>query len=568
MTKQKLELTWIGKEDEIYVEPRILLYDKEKSYGDQNTENMLIHGDNLLALKALEQEYTGNVKCIYIDPPFNTGARINADGEEIGYDDGIEHSIWLGMMKIRFELLRNLLAEDGAIIVHLDDRECAYCKIIMDEVFGRKNYINTITMTTNDPSGFKATGSKIFSTSNFLLIYGKEKSKTLINKIFIKKEYDTAYSKVFTSMSGSYKTWKWTNIKDLVCRENGYSAVKEATKAVGSKTVEAWVEKFALENRELVFRTAAIGGGAKIKRTKTIELSKNNREEIFVHKNEDVEEFYILNGEQILFYKNRFERIDGELTPAQSITDVWTDISWTGIAKEGNVVFKNSKKPEMLIKRILDIFTNEGDLVLDSFLGSGTTAAVAHKMNRKWIGIELGEHCYTHCKPRLEKVIDGERGGVSKSVNWYGGGSFRFYELAPSLLKKDSFDNWIIDSEIYNADLLAAAVAKLNGYYYIPDEATFWKQGKSMEQSYIFTTTQYVTAEYIDTLSKEMEYGDRLLICCPAFDSGLQNRYDNIIIKKVPQSVLDKCEYGKMDYNLNIIDIDNLVEEDYDELEL
>lgn len=435
---QKLELTWIGKGEEPKLEPHILIHDKEKSYGDENTENMLIHGDNLLALKALEQEYVGKIQCIYIDPPFNTGARINADGEEIGYEDGLEHSIWLNMMKMRLEVLKNLLAEEGTIIVHLDDRESAYCKIILDEVFGRKNYINTITMTTNYPSGFKATGSKIFSTSNFLLIYAKDRSKALIKKIYIKKDYDKAYSKVFTNMEGSYKNWEWTSIKELVCSENGFANSREAVNQVGSKVVDYWIEKFALENAERVFRTAPIGGGAKIKRAKTIELSKKNRDEIFIHENEDLEGFYILNGEQILLYKNRFELVDGILTPAQTITDVWTDISWTGIAKEGGVVFKNSKKPEILIKRILDIFSNEGDYVLDSFLGSGTTVAVAHKMGRKWIGIELGDHCYTHCKPRLEKVIDGtDQGGISKAVEWKGGGGFKFYELAPSLLKKD-----------------------------------------------------------------------------------------------------------------------------------
>ena len=439
---QKLELTWIGKGQEPELEPRILLHDKQKSYGDENTENMLIHGDNLLVLKALEQEYAGMIKCIYIDPPFNTGARINADGEEIGYDDGVEHSIWLEMMKMRLEILKNLLAEEGSILVHLDDRECAYCKIVLDEVFGRNNYINTITMTTNAPSGFKATGSKIFSTSNFILVYGKNKSKTLVNKIFIKKEYDTAYSKIFTNMEGSYKNWEWTSIKEVVCKEKGFQNPKEAIKEFGAKVVDEWVEKYAIENAEYVFRTAAIGGGAKIKRAKTIELSKKNRDEIFVHENEDVANFYILNGEQILFYKNRFKLIDGELIPTQAITDVWTDISWTGIAKEGNVVFKNSKKPELLIKRVLDIFSNEGDLILDSFLGSVTTAAVAHKMKRKWIGIELGQHCYTHCKPRLEKVIDGsDQGGISKIVNCQGGGGFKFYELAPSLLKKDQYGN-------------------------------------------------------------------------------------------------------------------------------
>lgn len=551
---QKLELTWIGKDEEVKAEPRILLYDKENSYGNQNTDNMLIHGDNLLALKALEQDFSGKIKCIYIDPPFNTGGRINANGTEIGYEDGLEHSIWLNMMYKRFRLLYSLLNENGIIIVHLDDRESAYCKVILDEIFGRNNYINTITMTTNDPSGFKATGSKIFSTSNFMLIYGKNKSNATINKIYLPKDYDTAYSKIFTNKNGNYKNWEWMNLKEYICNDKGYKTIKEAEKENGKETINLWVKEYALLNPQIVFRTAAIGGGAKIKRQKTIDLSKQIKNEIFVHENEDVEDFYILNGEQILFYDKRFKSIDNALVPAENLTDVWTDISWTGIANEGSVVFKNSKKPELLIKRVFEIFSNKGDLVLDSFLGSGTTAAVAHKMGRKWIGVELGDHCYTHCKPRLEKVVDGEQGGISKSVDWQGGGGFKFYELAQSLLKKDRFGNWIIDETVYNADLLAAAVAKLNGYKFCPSESYFWKQGTCSENAYIFTTTEYVSAEYLDTLSKEMDFADKLLVCCPAFDLGLDNRYDNIEIKKIPKSVLDKCEYGKDNYNLNIID--------------
>ncbi|MDU1315248.1 MAG: site-specific DNA-methyltransferase [Clostridium septicum] len=553
---QRLELTWIGKDKEVKLEPRILIEDKDKSYGDKNTSNMLIHGDNLLALKSLEQEYAGKIQCIYIDPPFNTGARINADGEEIGYDDGLEHSIWLGMMKIRLEILKKLLAEEGSILVHLDDRECAYCKIILDEVFGRNNYINTITMTTNDPSGFKATGSKIFSTSNFMLVYGKNKSKTLINKVFIKKEYDTAYSKVFTNMEDDYKKWEWTSIKELVCKEKGFQNPREAIKKLGVKVVEDWVEKYAMENAEYVFRTAAIGGGAKIKRAKTIEISKKNRDEIFVHENEDVTDFYILNGEQILFYKNRFEMIDGELTPAQAITDVWTDISWTGIAKEGNVVFKNSKKPEMLIKRVLDIFTNEGDLVLDSFLGSGTTAAVAHKMKRKWIGIELGEHCYTHCKARLENVIDGkDSGGISKLVNWESGGGFKFYELAQSLLNRDRFGNWVINKE-YDAEMLSNALCKIQGFKYEPDQEIYWKQGFSNENDYIYVTTNFITVEHIDKIYSEMKENESLLICCKSYQKECEDKYDSIEIRKIPQSILDKCEFGNDSYKFNVNSVD------------
>jgi len=439
--KQKLELTWIGKYDEIKIEPRILLEDKSKGYGDQNTENMLIHGDNLLALKALEQDFAGKIQCIYIDPPFNTGARINSDGEEVGYEDGIEHSEWLNMMSNRLKLLKSLLKDGGTIVIHLDDNEMAYCKILLDEIFGRQNYINTITMTTNDPSGFKATGVKIFSTSNYLLVYSKNKKEVKINKIYKRKEYDTAYSKIFTYMNGNYKKWKWMSLKEFICQEEKYSNVREMKKDLGEDRFNKLLGEYAVKYADRVFRTAAIGGGAKKKRQITIDLSKKNRNEIFVHEGEDIDNFYILNGEQILFYKDRLAFVDGQLVPAEVITDVWTDISWTGIANEGGVVFKNGKKPELLIKRILELFTNENDIVLDSFLGSGTTAAVAHKMNRKWIGIEMGPHCYTHCLPRLKAVVDGEQGGISKAVNWQGGGGFRFFELAPSLLKKDEYRN-------------------------------------------------------------------------------------------------------------------------------
>ena len=562
MKNQKLELTWIGKDKKIKVEPRILIEDKEKSYGDENSENMLIHGDNLLALKAIEDKYTNKIQCIYIDPPFNTGARIDADGKEVGYDDGVEHSIWLNLMKSRLEVLRNMLKEEGTIIVHLDDRECAYCKVIMDEVFGRENYLNTITLTTNEPSGFKATGTKIFSTSNFLLVYGKNKSKTKINKVYIEKKYDTAYSKVFTKMDGSYKDWKWENIRDIVCKEQGYKDIKEAKRKIDSDYIDILVEKYAMKNYDRVFRTAAIGGGAKIKRQSTIDISKRNRDEIFVHEGEDVKDFYILNGEQILFYKDRFEKIDNNLVPTQVITDVWTDISWTGIANEGGVVFKNSKKPELLLNRILKIFSDEGDWVLDSFLGSGTTCAVAHKMNRKWIGIEMGKHCYSHCIQRLNSIIDGkDKTGITKLVDWQGGGGYKFYELAPSLLVKDKFNNWVI-SENYNGELLTRAICKQEKFDYSPEDNYYWKQGKSSENDYIYVTTNYISLEYLQAIRDEMQDNESLLICCKSYQEECKDKYDNITIKKIPQSILNNCEYGRDDYSLNV---EEVLEVDEDE---
>lgn len=208
--------------------------------------------------------------------------------------------------------------------------------------------------------------------------------------------------------------------------------------------------------------------------------------------------------------------------------------------------------------------STEGDLVLDSFLGSGTTAAVAHKMGRKYIGIELGEHAKTHCYPRLKAVVDGEQGGISKAVNWQGGGGFKFYTLAPSLLKKDKLDNFIISPD-YNPDMLAAAMAKQEGFKYQPDEAKFWKQGISSEQDFIFTTTQFLTVEALEALHDDMQPGESLLICCKAFQQECKNKFSNITIKKIPQMLLNRCEFGKDDYSFNIV---NLPQEEENEEEV
>lgn len=555
MDKNKLELTWVGKDENINIEPRILIEDKELSNTSQEskTENMLIHGDNLLALKALEKDFSNRIKCVYIDPPFNTGTRINADGEDVGYDDNLEHSIWLDLMYRRLEILKNLISEDGAIFVHLDDKEAAYCKILLDEIFGRNNYVNTIVMTTNDPSGFKSTSNKVFSTSNYLLVYAKNITKLQLNKLYIEKHYDTAYSKIILNIDDNYSDWKIINLRDFVSKENGFDSYREARKIHSKEVIDIWVENYAISNPKSIIRTASISGGARKKRIDTIEKSRENRNQIFVHSNEDVKDFYILNGEQILFYKDRFKVIDGESKPSQAITDVWTDISWTGIAREGEVVFKNSKKPEYLISRILSLASEEGDFVLDSFLGSGTTISVAHKMKRKWIGIEMANHAYTHCKPRIDRVISGDdKSGVTKLYNWINGGGYRFYELAPALIKKDSLGIEVIN-ELYNSDMLASAVALHEGYEYSPDESVFWKQSKGTEHSYLFTTTNHIDNRYLDSINSTMNNHDSLLIACTSFDQGLDTKYQNISIKKIPHMILSKCEYKDEGYPLNII---------------
>ena len=262
------------------------------------------------------------------------------------------------------------------------------------------------------------------------------------------------------------------------------------------------------------------------------------------------------------------EEIDGELFKKDLQGTYWDFVGETkNLTKEGGVEFPNGKKAERLLERVLNLATEPGDLVLDSFLGSGTTAATALKMGRRWIGIEMGNHAYTHCKVRLEKVIDGEdSGGISKSQNWQGGGGFKFYELAPTLIVRDKHGNAVI-SDKYNAQMLVAAIAKLNGYTYAPNPDIYWIQGTSQESSYIYVTSEYLTAAQLDEIAHDLPDHERLLICAPAFDIGLGKRYENINVRKIPQSVLDKCEYGADNYNLNIISPPELDEDEWEDYE-
>lgn len=228
--------------------------------------------------------------------------------------------------------------------------------------------------------------------------------------------------------------------------------------------------------------------------------------------------------------------------------------------KEIHTLFGKSEvfdtpKPERLIKRVVEIGSNPGDLILDSFAGSGTTGAVAHKMGRKWIMVELGEHCHTHIIPRMKKVCDGsDQGGVSKAVNWNGGGGFKYYYMAPSLLKKDRYDNWVINEE-YNADMLASAMAKHESFTFSPDEIYYWKQGRSSEKDFIFTTTGHITPEHMDRIHEEMQPDESLLICCKSHFEGADSKYSNISVKKIPSMLLGRCEFGRDDYSLNIINM-------------
>lgn len=456
----KLELTWVGKDEEIKLEPRILIENPKLSNTekDKDTENMLIHGDNLLALKALESKYAGQIKCIYIDPPFNTGARIDAQGEEVGYEDGLEHSIWLNMMYQRFKILHTLLAKDGAIFVHLDDNEADYCKIILDEIFGRNNFMNKVTVAARSPSAFSTVNPGMFVASEYILYYAKNRGVLKEKPMKTLRDPDPAYDKYIVNIDDNYEEWKFINVGDAFTSTIDYSKIR-------FDKLVARYNKFIIENANRIFRLTAIsdsGAGKKVVKLKYQSLKEKDR--IFKLIRNDLDDIYVLNGQQIAFYSKNVVEIDGLLSATKMLTDIWTDIAWEGIAKEGDVVFKRGKKPEKLLRRCIEMVTEPNDIVLDSFLGSGTTAAVAHKMRRKYIGIELGNHAYTHCKHRLDEVVEGkDKSGITKLVNWQGGGGYKFYELAPSLIVEDKFGNPVINKE-YNADMLAAAMALHEGF--------------------------------------------------------------------------------------------------------
>lgn len=387
-------------------------------------ENLIIKGNNLIALHSLAKQFRGKVKLIYIDVPFNT------ENDSFVYNDKFTHSTWLTFMKNRLEIAKKLLSDDGIICVHTDNTEAAYVQVLLDEIFIRNNFLNHITITTNAASGFKATGQTIFSTSNHIFVYARNRVNSQLNKLYLPKQYDENYKYFLLNPDEHFSNWKFSTILEQLSIELKLSE-KEMKSHITEQELLFKISEFADKNRDRVFRTAAISGGALKKRQKIINHSKNNKGIVFQHENEDVTGFYILNGEQMVFWENTYRNIDGNFIPATIITDVWTDISFTGIASEGGVKLKNGKKPEKLIKRIIELTTNENDIVLDYHLGSGTTAAVAHKMNRQYIGIEQMDYIETLAVERLKKVIDGEQGGISKAVNWQGGGEFVYAELAP-----------------------------------------------------------------------------------------------------------------------------------------
>lgn len=529
--KQKLELTWIGKHNSEYnianIEPRILQENPNLSNckNDANTQNKIIHGDNLLALKALLPEYEGKVKCIYIDPPYNTGNAFEH------YDDAVEHSTWLSLMKPRLELLRLLLSEEGSIWISIDADESHYLKVLCDEVFGRNNFIDeVIWQRSYAPINLKKTFSRNHDT---VLVYAKNDATLYFKKLPRSDESDNRFSNPDNDPRGVWASGP------IQAGPRAESRVYEITTPSGRKV---------LPPAQYCWR---------VTKEKYQEMVSDNR-------------IYFGNkGDNVPRIKRFLSEVKDGIVPMT----LWLRDT-NGDNQEGKKEIKilfgddvfETPKPEKLIQRIIHLASNENDLILDSFLGSGTTVAVAHKMNRRYIGIEMGDHAYTHCKTRLDKVIDGEQGGISRAVNWSGGGAYKFYELAPSFITKDEFGNLVIDS-FYNDAKLIQAMCKLMNFKYQPSQEQYWKHGVGQGKNYLFVTTQILTCALVAQISSHLGENESLIICSKNFESGAGKIDARIAVKKIPQSVLKSCNFGKKEYLLPIKENKALEELSQNEIE-
>ncbi len=484
-------------------------------------DNRLIHGDNLLALKALEQEFTGKVKCIYIDVPYNTGSAF------AHFDDGLEHSTWLSLIRDRLELLHRLLDESGCFLVQADDNEGHYLKVLCDEIFGRKNFLTTFLWKKVDsPNDNKV---PITPDHEFIFAYAKDSDRV------------TLWQRPDDSLLDAYRgpDEQGRFYRDRLLKKNGKNSLRE--------------------DRPSMYFPIPSPDGKSI-----YPVHDDGRDACWALGKATV---FDLLAKQSIVWKNRgtdsdpkwvpYTREYASDTPSRPFPSLWTDLPTSRQTKAhqkdllgiGNEFA--TPKPEALIERVLQLCTRPGDLVLDSFAGSGTTGAVAHKMRRRWVMIELGDHAHTHILPRLRKVVNGDdSGGITEAVDWTGGGGFRFYHLAPSLLERDQWDNWVISKQ-FNPAMLAEAMCKLEGFTYAPSQDHYWEHGHSTERDFVYVTTQKLTHQQLHALSEEVGPERSLLVCCAAF-RGSSDQWTNLTLKKIPKAVMDRCEWGRDDYSLSI----------------
>lgn len=392
-----------------------------RRYGDKRAENLLVHGDNLEALEALRPRFEKKVRCVYLDPPFNTG-RTFAE-----YNDARSSDDWTAFIRPRLAALAPLLADDAAVFAEIDDTQLAHLQLAMDDVFGAKNRVSTITVVRSAPTGHKAQNAGPVHVSDFLLVYAKDKKRwTYRPELKVREGLDPAYGTWLENPDDPPQKWRFRSLRAAVAEALGHASTRDAVKALGKESLDAKAARHALAHAKHVVRFAqpryeAIGRAAQ----RTVDASKKDKEKVFVLEREGLPPFIVRGGNRILFLASKTKVVGGRRVVVEPLTNVWTDVPFQGIAREGGVVFPRNKKPEKLVARVVAMASDPGDWVLDPFLGSGTTAAVAHKMGRRWIGIESGDHATTLAEPRLKRVIRGEdKTGVTAQYGFAGGGGF------------------------------------------------------------------------------------------------------------------------------------------------
>ena len=402
---------------------------------DPSVENILIRGDNLLALNTLKKIFNQKpeeekVKCIYIDPPYTTG---NAFDD---YDDCLSQSEWLTLIRDRLIIFREILRDDGVVFIQLDEKNIFHTRVMLDEIFGKNNFLNLFTVKTSDPSGHRTVNPSPYDAAEYILMYAKNKSFYRYETIYVKSSHDFGYNKYITNISDDFNDWEIVSLNEYIANENGFEKTRAAKAGLGEAEFERRVAQFAIDNCNSIFQATAIANDAGREIVELRDESRNNKGQVLKLEREG-DDIFVLNGRQIYFYSNKVMVIDGEKVPTKHLTNIWMDIPYNGISSEGGVVFRESKKPEKLIMRLIQVSNAQnGDLVLDAFGGSGTTFAVANKMGMKWVGIELGEHADTHIIPRMKGVTSGQdQSGISQTIDWQGGGSFKYYHLGPSIIE-------------------------------------------------------------------------------------------------------------------------------------
>ena len=388
---------------------------------DTITDNLIVKGNNLLALNSLKEEFAGKVKLIYIDPPYGKDA-------DTFYNDSFKVSSWLTFMKNRLKTAKELLKNDGILFIQISYHNLAELKLAADEIF-QNSLLNIITVKVRSASGFKVVNPGCFVSSEFILVYSKSKGVSNLKKSYVESDYDDAYSKLVLNKDKNIDEWEVISVKDQVAKEHGFDSFRSMKKKLGEKQSFNNVAEYALTNADKICQLETIGHAAGKESLKLKTLSKKERNKVFQTKNSNGDIRYVYNGREMAFYSKKLRDFGGVMAPSTILTDIWKDISWEGIGTEGGVTLNRGKKPERLLKRIIEISTEADDIVMDYHLGSGTTAAVAHKMNRQYIGLEQLEYGENDCVNRLSNVISNDQTGISDIVQWKGGGSFVYLEL-------------------------------------------------------------------------------------------------------------------------------------------